>query len=412
MNPRRVVVTGYGAITPVGSTVEIMWQALLRGESGIRRIERFAEAGLPVEFGGEPLDFDATDYLPKQSIRRLDRFAQYGFAAAAQAMEHAKLTIDKARADRYAVLIGSGYGAMQTILAAPEQIATKGPRGISPFFAVTSAIDSAAAEVSCQFGAEGPSRALSSACATGTDAIGQATRWIQTNDADVVITGGAEHILTVADVASNANARALSRRNNDPAAACRPFDEDRDGFVIGAGAGILVLEAEEHAHRRGAEILAEIVGYAASSDAHHLTAPHPEGLGARRALASAIAEAGIEPSQVGYVNAHGTGTPLNDPTEIAAIRSVLGDHVRAIPISSIKSMVGHMIGAAGAMEAIATIQTLRTGLVPPTINCPRPLVGDINFVTDGAQRHDVEFALSNSFGFGGHNAVLALRRAD
>ncbi|MDQ3761809.1 MAG: beta-ketoacyl-ACP synthase II [Actinomycetota bacterium] len=407
---RRVVITGCGVVTPVGSTVATMWDALVNGRSGIAKIQAFGCDDLPVAIAGEVIDFDPTDYLPKPVIRRLDVFAQYGVAAALQAVDEAGLVIGPQLAPRVGVLIGSGYGARNTIVAAAGRLEAKGPRSISPFFSITSAIDSASGEISMHLGASGPSRSLSSACATGTDCIGQATRWIQASDADVVIAGGAENCLTFVDVASSANARALSTRNDDPEHACRPFDEDRDGFVMSAGAGVLVLEEATHALRRGADVLAEVVGYGSSSDAHHWTAPHPEGTGARRAIAASIADAAVSAAAVDYVNAHGTGTVLNDPAELLAIREVLGARACEIPINSIKSMVGHMIGAAGAVEAISTIHTLRTGIVPPTINCPRPIADDINFVVDCAQPHQVNLALSNSFGFGGHNAVLALRR--
>ncbi|MFE0021185.1 beta-ketoacyl-ACP synthase II [Amycolatopsis sp. NPDC059021] len=409
-NRRRVVITGWGAITPVGLSAEETWTAFLEGRSGVAKISSFDTTGLLTQIAGEVKGFDPAHYMPHKISRRMDAYAQYALAATVQAAEAAKLTITPHLASRVGVLIGSGYGPVGTYYRNAELLREKGPRGVSPFSAVTGAMDSATGEVSMMFGATGPSRAISTACATGTDAIGEATRWIQHGYADIVLTGGADCCVTAVDIAGSINARALSRRNDEPEKASRPFDEDRDGFVMSAGAGALVLEEATGASNRGAPILAEVIGYATTSDAFHWTSPHPEGLGARRAMLDALADAGIEPSDVDYINAHGTSTELNDATEVRAIREVFGDHAAEIPVSSTKSMTGHMIGAAGAVELIAAAYAIRTGLVPPTINCDRPLDAEMNFVAHRPQERDTRIAMSNSFGFGGHNAVLLIRR--
>lgn len=407
---RRVVITGWGAVTPLGLTADETWDALVAGRSGIREITSVDVSDLPVRIGGEVIGFDPAAYLPHKVSRRTDRYAQYALAAALQAVEHAGLRIDAELAPRTAVLIGSGYGPAATVQASVERLRTAGPRSVSPYAQVSTAIDSAPGEISLLLGIEGPTRATSTACASGTDAIGEAARWIQRGDVRVALAGGAEHVITRFDLCSSANARALSTRNDDPVRASRPFDNDRDGFVMGAGAGVLVLEDAEHAAERGAVILGEIAGYAATSDAHHWTAPHPDGRGVRRAMRLALRDARLDPTDVDYINAHGTSTPLNDAKETAAIREVFGDHATAIPVSSTKSMTGHLIGAAGAVELIATGHVLGTGIVPPTLNCDDPLDREMNYVPNEAQEHDVRVALSNSFGFGGHNAVLVVRR--
>ncbi|WP_245372884.1 beta-ketoacyl-ACP synthase II [Crossiella equi] len=408
----RVVVTGWGVVSPVGLTAEDTWAAFMAGRSGIGPITTFDTSMFPTSIAGEVKGFNPDDYMARKISRRMDGFTQYAVAAAQQAMESAKLTLDSATAPRTGVLIGTGYGAMNYTQGAVLALRDKGPRTVGPYQAVTGAHDSATGEVSLMFGAAGPSAAISSACATGTDAIGNAARWIQYGDADIVIAGGAEHSISPIDLASSSNAKALSRRNDEPTLACRPFDEDRDGFVIAAGAGVVVLESLDSALRRGAPILAEIAGYGATSDAYHWTAPHPEALGARRAIGKALKDAGIDPTQIDYVNAHGTSTTLNDKTETFAIKQVLGEHATKIPVSSTKSMTGHMIGAAGAVELIACAYAMRTGKVPPTINLHKPLDEEMNFVPHTPQDADVTYAMSNSFGFGGHNAVLVAKRWD
>jgi len=400
---RRVVITGWGAVTPVGLSVDDTWAALTEGRSGIGQLTGIDTHDLATTFGGEVTGFDPKQYLKPRQARRMDPYAQYAFAAAAEAIAMAAPPVG----DRAGVLIGSGYGPMSSIARHVSVLAEQGPHKVSPFAQISGAIDSAACEISFEHGITGPTRALSSACASGADAIGEAARWIRHGVVDVVIAGGAEHILTRLDMATSGNAQALSTRNDAPAEACRPFDEDRDGFVMSAGAGIVVLESASHAVARGVPVLAEVAGYASTSDAHHWTAPQPEGRSVRAAMRGALTDAGLISSDVGYVNAHGTGTVLNDQIELAAIREVLGSQV---PVSSTKSMTGHMIGAAGAVEAIVSGLVINHGVVPPTINCHRPIDPTMNVVPHEAQKHGVDVAMSNSFGFGGHNAVLVLCR--
>ncbi|MFJ7245110.1 beta-ketoacyl-ACP synthase II [Kitasatospora sp. NPDC098652] len=407
---RRVVVTGYGAVTPLGHSAEETWTAMLAGRSGIAAVDAIDVTGLDVRIGGQVRGFAPDRYMPPAVRRRTDPYAQFALAAALEACGQAGLVVDDGLAPRVAVVIGSGYGPVGSIYRAADTLRARGPRAISPFAQVTTAMDSAAGEISMRIGAQGPSRAQSTACASGADAVGAAMRMIATGEADVVLAGGADACVTAVDLAGSGNARALSRRNDDPTAACRPFDAHRDGFVMSEGAAVLVLEAAETAERRGATALAELAGYGASSDAHHWTAPHPQGRGACLAVEAALRDAGITGADVDYVNAHGTGTLLNDATETAVLRRVLGERVTRIPVSSTKSMTGHMIGAAGAVELVASIQVLRTGDVPPTVNCDEPIDPEINFVPHRAQHHErVRIALSNSFGFGGHNAALVVR---
>jgi len=404
------MVTGYGAVTPLGHSVSETWAAMLAGRSGIDTVEAIDVTDLGVRIGGQVRGFTPDRYMPAKVSRRADPYAQFALAAALEACEHAGLTVDDRVAPRVAVIIGSGYGPVGSIYRAADRLRDKGPRAIGPFTQITTAMDSAAGEISMRLGTQGPSRAQSTACASGADAVGAAMRMIGNGEADIVLAGGADACVTTIDLAGSGNARALSKRNDDPAGACRPFDAHRDGFVMSEGAAVVVLEAAEVAERRGARALAELAGYGASSDAHHWTAPHPEGRGARLAVDAALRDAGITGADVDYVNAHGTGTVLNDATETAVLRSVLGARVTQIPVSSTKSMTGHMIGAAGAVELVASIQALRTGDVPPTINCDEPIDPDINFVPHRAQHHEgMRIALSNSFGFGGHNAALVVR---
>jgi 3-oxoacyl-[acyl-carrier-protein] synthase II len=400
---RRVVITGWGAVTPVGLSIDDTWAALVAGTSGIGPLTSIDTHELATTFGGEVTGFDPKQYLKARQARRMDPYAQYAFAAAAEALAMATPPVG----DRAGVLIGSGYGPMSSIARHVTVLAEQGPHKVSPFAQISGAIDSAACEISFEHGITGPTRALSSACASGADAIGEAARWIRHGVVDVVIAGGAEHILTRLDMATSGNAQALSTRNDAPTEACRPFDADRDGFVMSAGAGIVVLESASHAVARGAPVLAEVAGYASTSDAHHWTAPHPEGRSVRAAMRGALTDAGLIASDVDYVNAHGTGTLLNDQVELDAIREVIGSQV---PVSSTKSMTGHMIGAAGAVEAIVGGLVINHGIVPPTINCHRPIDPTVNFVPHEAQKHAVDVAMSNSFGFGGHNAVLVLCR--
>lgn len=409
---RRVVITGQGVVTPIGHSVSDFWESLLQGRSGVGRITQFDASDLPVQIAGEVKGFEPTDYMPRTVSRRVDRFAQFAVAAAMQALDDAKLVINGGNSDRIGVLVGSGYGATGLLQNTALQLESRGVRSIAPWVSAASAIDSAAGEIALRLGATGPSGAVSTACASGTTSIGQAMRLIQHGEADVIFAGGSDNAVTSVDIASGATTRALSRRNDSPESASRPFDSDRDGFVMSGGAGILVLESLEHAMDRGAPILAEVIGYGETSDAHHPTAPHPEGRGAQRAMRLAMADAGVEPGEVDYINAHGTSTLLNDRTESAAIRQVFGDHAPKLAISSVKSMTGHMIGAAGSVELIATVQAIRNGVVPPTINCHNPEDPGLNYVPHVPQERKTVVAMSNSFGFAGHNAVVVVRAVD
>ncbi|AQT74959.1 MULTISPECIES: beta-ketoacyl-ACP synthase II [Streptomyces] len=407
---RRVVITGAGVVTALGNTVEDLWAALVAGRSGIGPITRFDASDLPTRIAAEVVDFDPLEYMSRRESRRMDHFGRYAVAASVQAMKQSGLEMPEGTGHRLGVLIGSGYGANIAGIAAVEQMLERGPKSINSNYAIGGAPDNPSGEVAMRYGAEGPTGAIITACATGATCVGEAVHMIRAGRVDAVIAGGADDPISRLDVAAMANLRALTRRNDEPHRASRPFDRARDGFVFGAGAGIVVVEELEHALRRGAPILAEIVGYGATTDAYHSTAPHPEGLGARRALTAALEDGGLRPEDVDYINAHGTSTVLNDRTEVETIRAVFGDHATRIPISSIKSMIGHLIAGAGTVELIATMQAMAHGIVPPTLNCDDPEDTELNFVPNRAQEHTVRTAISNSFGFGGHNAVLAVRR--
>ncbi|MFE3886483.1 beta-ketoacyl-[acyl-carrier-protein] synthase family protein [Streptomyces lydicus] len=409
---RRVVVTGCGVVSPVGNTTADFWAALLAGRSGVRPVTRFDVSGLPVRIGGDVTGFDTTGYLTPQEARRSDRFTQYAVVAAAQAMRAAGL--DEAPGTdphRFAAVIGSGYGAAHAIQQQHDVLKEQGPRRVSPYHSVLTATDHPVSLLSIKYGIGGPSCAVSAACATGAVALGEATELIRSGRADIALAGGTDDALTPVDLAGTANAQALSRRNDDPEGASRPFDRDRDGFVMAVGATVLTLEEAGHAERRGAEILAEVAGYAATSDAHHATAPDPTGAGAVRAMRGALADAGLAPEDVGQVSAHGTGTLLNDRIEAAALRQALGPgHLSRTPVTAVKSMTGHMLGASGAAEAVAAVLSLRDRKIPPVRNCDHPAEEDLDLVLKGARDWDGDVVLSNSFGFGGHNAVLVLTR--
>ncbi|WP_030750751.1 beta-ketoacyl-ACP synthase II [Streptomyces sp. NRRL F-5135] len=407
---RKVVITGYGAITPVGLTVDDFWASLVNGRSGISDIKGFDASDLPVRIGAEVKEFDPGVYMPHKVSRRIDVSTQYGVAAAMQAVQQAKLEVDEELAPRVGVYVGSSAGPATMNYDTTVKLHERGARAVSPFFFATSGSEATAGEIALWLGACGPSASLTTACASGATSIGEAMRLIQFGVADVMVAGGTEAPVTRLNIAAAAACRALSRRNDAPGRACRPFDKDRDGFVMGAGAGVLVLEEAEHARRRGATVLAELVGYGATTDAYHLTAPHPEGLGTKRAMRIALESAGLRPEDVDYVNAHGTSTELNDTTEIAALRDVLGDRALQIPVSSTKSMTGHLISGTGAVELIASVKAIQDSVVPPTLNCEVPEDDQLNFVPDVAQKWDTDVAMSNSFGFGGHNAVLIVRR--
>ena len=410
---RRVVVTGLGAITPVGNDVAATWRAITGGVSGAAPITKFDASKFPVRFACEVKGFDPLLYMDRKEAKRADLYSQYAIAGAVQAMTDAGLT-DPALydPDRVGVILGSGIGGLKSFEEQHDIYRERGASKISPFFIPMFIADIAAGLVSMRFNAKGPNYATVSACATSAHAIGDAFRTIQYGDADIVISGGSEATVTPMAIGGFANMKALSERNDSPATASRPFDQTRDGFVMGEGAGVVVLEELEHARARGARMYAEVVGYGATGDAYHLTAPAPEGEGAQRAMRRALSDAQLSPDDVDYINAHGTSTPANDLNETKAIKAVFGDRAVDINVSSTKSMTGHMLGAAGAVEFIISSLSVRDCVVPPTINyeTPDPEL-DLDYTPNRAVRRDVEVALSNSFGFGGHNVTLAVRRA-
>ena len=407
----RVVVTGIGLVTPVGLNSESTWNSLVEGRSGIDYISLFDAEGYESRIAGEVDNFDASAALGRKEAKRLDRFSQFACVAALEALEHANLNMEKEDADRVGVLIGSGVGGIITISDQHKILLKRGPKRVSPFLVPMMLGDMASGQVSMMIGAKGPNFSTVSACATGADSIGEALEMIRRGRADVVIAGGTEAAICEIGVAGFNSCMALSTRNEDPQGASRPFDSDRDGFVLGEGAGLLVLESLEHAEKRGANILAEMSGYGASSDAHHVTQPHPDGEGAARAMKWAIEDAGITPDKVDYINAHGTSTPLNDKYETIAMKRMYGDHAYKLAISSTKSMTGHLLGAAGGIEAAFTVLTIKNGIVPPTINIDNPDPDcDLNYVPNTAKKQPVNVAMSNSLGFGGHNASLVFER--
>jgi 3-oxoacyl-[acyl-carrier-protein] synthase II len=419
VEPRRVVVTGLGALTPVGNNVDEFWSALTQGKSGIGPITKFdahqkddnGEYRFVTRIAGEVRNFDELKYVDKKDARRLDPYLKYAVACAAMAVEDSGLDTARVDAARFGVLIGSGIGGISSLLEAHKMLLDRGPDRVSPFFIPMLIINMASGLVSMRFGAKGPNSSVVTACATGNHAIGDAFRLIQRGDADVMIAGGAEAIVVPLTIAGFCSMKAMSTRNDEPQKASRPFDAGRDGFVCGEGGGILVLESLEHARRRDARIYGEVVGYGMTGDAHHMTAPDPEGDGAARAMSGALADARLSPSDVDYINAHGTSTPYNDKFETLAIKRVFGEHARKLAVSSTKSMTGHLLGAAGGIEAIATVLSLHHGLLPPTINYETPDPDcDLDYVPNQARKQDIETALSNAFGFGGTNATLAFRR--
>ncbi|CAM5787927.1 MULTISPECIES: beta-ketoacyl-ACP synthase II [Brevibacillus] len=408
---RRVVITGVGVVSPLGNDATTFWNSLLEGKSGISPITSFDASDYPTQIAGEVKDFNPEDYMDKKDIRRTDRFVQFGLAAAKMAVEDAKLEITAENAERVGVYIGSGIGGLSTWEEQHQVLLEKGPRRVSPFFIPMLIANMASGAVSIQYGAKGPTSSAITACATGTNAIGDALRLIQYDQADVMITGGAEATIRPMAFAGFCSAKAMSTRNDEPTKASRPFDRDRDGFVMGEGAGVLILEELEHAKKRGATILAEVIGYGMSADAHHITAPSPGGEGAARCMKNALRDAGIEPSEVEYINAHGTSTGQGDIAETMAIKEVFGEHAYKLAVSSTKSMTGHLLGATGGVEAIATAFALRDQILPPTINLENPDPEcDLDYVPNEARKAKVNVALSNTFGFGGHNATIILKR--
>lgn len=409
---RRVVVTGLGLVTPLGTGVEKTWTALCAGESGIRRITKFDPAGYDAQIAGEVTDFDPAQFIEKKEIKKMDAFIHYAVGAAQLAVDDAGLKVAEEEAARVGVYIGSGIGGLGSIERYHDVLKEKGPGRVSPFFIPMTIINLASGQVAIRIGAKGPNSSIVTACATGNHCIGDAFRLIQDGRADVMVAGGAEAAVTPLGVAGFAAAKALSFRNDEPTRASRPFDRDRDGFVLGEGAGVVVIEELEHARRRGARLYAEIVGYGMNSDAYHITAPPEEGEGAVRCMELAIEDAGIAKDQIGYINAHGTST-MADAIETRAIKTVFGDRAYGIPVSSTKSMTGHLLGAAGGVEAIFSILALFHGVLPPTINLENPDPAcDLDYVPNKARPAAVTAALSNSFGFGGVNACLIFKRVD
>lgn len=407
----RVVVTGMGAVTPLGIEVDSFWQGLIAGKSGVARITRFDASDLPCQIGAEVPNFDPLDFIDKKEAKRMDRFTQYAVAASLMAKESSGLDISGSEADKIGVLIGSGIGGVETLERQCIAIIERGPSRVSPFMIPMMIPDMAAGQVSIMLGAKGHNACTVTACASGAHSIGDAFRIIQRGEAVAMIAGGAEAAITKLAMAGFCAAKTLSTRNDEPDKASRPFDAQRDGFVMGEGAGVLVLEQLEHALERGAKILAEIVGYGATGDAYHITSPSPEGNGAARAMGIALKDAQLEPCDIDYINAHGTSTVLNDLNETMAIKKVFGEWAYRVPISSTKSMTGHLLGAAGGIESVVCIQAINTGIIPPTINYETPDEEcDLDYVPNTARKADIEVAMSNSFGFGGHNAVLIFKK--
>lgn len=411
MEKRRVVITGLGVISPLGNDRDTFWDNLIKGNSGIDHIEHFDVSDYPTKIAAQVRDFNPLDYLSRKDARRMDRFVLFACAAARQAVEDAQLKINQENSERIGVWIGTGIGGLETNEKQHEILLTKGPSHISPFLIPMMISNMASGQVSIMLGAHGPNGCTVTACAAGTQSIGDAFRIIQSGDADVMITGGAEACITPMALAGFCAMKALSTRNEDPKGASRPFDAERDGFVMGEGAGIVILEELNHAQERGANVYAELIGYGAAGDGYHIVQPEPEGRGAAQAFALALKNAGIEPQQVDYINAHGTSTEINDVMETKAIKKVFGEYAYQIPVSSTKSMTGHLLGAAGAVEFIATVLSCRYDLIPPTINLNNPDPQcDLDYVPHTAREKTVNIALSDSLGFGGHNAVLVVKK--
>jgi 3-oxoacyl-[acyl-carrier-protein] synthase II len=408
---RRVVITGLGAVTPIGNDISQYWEGLSSGRNGVAGITLFDASRHACRFAAEVKGFDPSGWLEPKEAKRWDRFCQFGVVAAKQAVAHAGLTIDGSNQHRVGVAIGSGVGGLLMMETQAQVLHERGPDRVSPFCVPMMIPNMATGLAAIALGAKGPSTAVATACAAGSNAIGDAFRLIQLGLADAMVCGGAESAITPLGVAGFASAKALSFRNDDPATASRPFDAERNGFVIGEGAGVLVLESLEHARARGATVLAEIVGYGMTCDAHHITAPSPGGVGGAEAIRLAIQDGRLTPEDVDYINAHGTSTPANDSNETSAIKSALGERARQIPVSSTKSMTGHLLGGSGGIEAVAAVLAIQHRLVPPTINYQNPDPAcDLDVVPNQAREAKVDVVLSNSFGFGGHNVCLAFRR--
>ncbi len=408
---RRVVITGLGTVTPIGTGVSDYWNSLLEGKSGVRRIEKFDTEGFSSKIAGEVKDFNPKDFFDAKSIRRMDKSTQFALASSIMAQQDAGIDFSQFDPYRIGVVLGSGIGGMETLDVQFRTLLNKGPQRISPLFIPMMISNILAGQIGMQFKVKGPNMVITTACASSTHAMGVSYRLIREGAADIIISGGSEAAITPLALAGFCSMKALSTRNDEPEKASRPFDKERDGFVMAEGAGVLILEELEHAKKRGAKIYAEIIGFGMSADAYHITAPDPEGEGAKKAMEFAIADAGIRPEDVDYINAHGTSTPLNDKLETLAIKRLFGEHAYKLAISSNKSMIGHLLGAAGAVEAIATALTLKEGVIPPTINYETPDPEcDLDYVPNEKRVQDVKVALSNSFGFGGHNASLVFKK--
>ncbi|MEW6585147.1 MAG: beta-ketoacyl-ACP synthase II, partial [Nitrospirota bacterium] len=404
MERRRVVITGLGMVTPLGIGVEESWKGLIEGRSGVVRITQFDPSGFATQIAGEVKGFNAEDYIETKEIKKMDRFIHFAVAAAGMALNNSGVKITEEKAARVGVIVGSGMGGLHAIEHYHTVLLEKGPKRITPFFIPMLIINLAAGQISIRFGAKGPNSAICTACATGSHAIGDAFRIIQRGDADVMIAGGAEAVVSPLGIGGFNAMKALSTRNDEPEKASRPFDRDRDGFIMGEGAGILILESLESASARGAKMYAEIVGYGMTADAYHITTPAPDGEGAARCMTMALRDAGVQPSDVDYINAHGTSTKYGDEIETQAIKTVFGEDAYRIPVSSTKSMTGHLLGAAGGVEAVITILGIYDGVVPPTINLDNADPEcDLDYVPHQARKIDVRYGLTNSFGFGGTN---------
>ncbi len=408
---RRVVITGVGLVTPLGTGVEKSWKNICNGVSGIDLISRFDTSDFLVKIAAEVKDFNVEDFLDKKTAKHLDLFVQYGLAASIMAAQDSGITIDENNCDRVGVITGCGMGGLPTIEKYHKVLFERGPKRVTPFFIPMVIPNMPSGHISMYLGSKGPNLALTTACAAGTHAVGEAFRHIKYGTSDVVISGGTEAVICSIGVAGFSSMKALSTRNDNPTLACRPFDKDRDGFIMSEGAGMLILEELEHAKDRGAKIYAEVTGYGLSSDAYHIAAPPEDAEGAIRCMRSALKDAGIAPGEVDYVNAHGTSTPLNDRCETLALKTVFGDHAYKLAVSSTKSMTGHMLGAAGGIESVFTALSIKDQIAPPTINLMNPSPEcDLDYVPNTARNIEIKNAISNSFGFGGTNAVVVMRR--
>lgn len=411
MEKHRVVVTGIGLITPLGIGANASWNAAIEGRSGIGRITQFDASSLPVQIAGEVKEFDPSPYIEPKEIKKMDRFIHLAIAAATMAINDSGIKITEENAERVGVIVGAGMGGLPAIEYYHKAYLEKGYKRISPFFIPMLIINLASGNIAIRFKAKGPNSAAVTACATGSHSIGDAFKIIQRGDADVMITGGTESVITPLGIGGFAVMKALSTRNNEPEKASRPFDAERDGFIMGEGAGIIILESLQNAVKRGAKIYAEIVGYGMSCDAYHITTPAPEGEGAARCMKASLKDAGVEPEKINYINAHGTSTKYGDELETFAIKTTFGEHAYKLCVSSTKSMTGHLLGAAGGVEAIFSILSIYNGIIPPTINLENPDPEcDLDYVANKARPADVEYAMSNSFGFGGTNACLLFKR--